>query len=154
MKFDPKAPANHPLHPKNAGQDAVLFALSDYLTAFERAAAADGGLPADEELRRRATLVAEYRQELADGDGTAEAPTLEDETGALHVWHELADDEDSGWQPIAEEQPEADVEEAAEEVAQEQPAEPATRRKSGRRRRGAASDLDDALAALDAEKGK
>jgi hypothetical protein len=97
VKSDPFAPANSPLHPKNITAAALLgeehggernrFAelLELHLTPHEQAANVS---PSVEEAERRQTLVDEYREQLATEGPDAEAPELEDETGALYVWRE------------------------------------------------------------------
>lgn len=93
MKSDPFAPANSPRHVRNLGaafrqpraQDDAASTRLLHSTAHEQDADA---YPDAEELQRRATLVEEYRQQLAEEGPDAEAPELEDVTGELYRWHE------------------------------------------------------------------
>lgn len=117
MKSDPFAPANSPQHVKNAerGQGPEtdtrwLELIAVHATDHERAWMDEdppGQLPDTDELERRATLVEEYRAQLAEEGPDAEAPTLEDITGELYAWREGDHTEDdaetsSGWYFVGE----------------------------------------------------
>lgn len=166
MHVDPKAPADHPSHPSQiraGGQEARLRALQR--TGAEREA---GIIPDRDELDRRLQLVAEYR----DDPDPEYAPTLEDLTGVQHTWA----GETSGWEPEIEpaaegagvaqesqqegsegETPEPPAEpEMAEESPQGEAPKRGRHRATSKRKAGKpqAPDLDQALANLDAAKGK
>lgn len=107
MKSDPFAPATSDRHAKNITSAALLtddgplrnrFAelLELHLTPHEQAANVS---PSVEEAERRQTLVDEYRDQLATEGPDADAPSLEDETGALYVWREGDRTEDDPEEP-------------------------------------------------------
>lgn len=107
MKSDPFAPASHPSHPKNIqrGQEADadtrwLELIAVHGTDHERAwMDVCSTRVATEELERRALLVEEYRQQLAEEGPDAEAPELVDITGELYVWREGDRTEDDAEEP-------------------------------------------------------
>jgi hypothetical protein len=118
VKSDPFAPANSPRHPVNldaafarAGAQVVNENSSEvqrwqaltaaHLTDHERRfwEDQDGYPPSSEELERRATLVEEYRAQLAEEGPDAEAPTLVDITGELYTWREGDRTEDDAEEP-------------------------------------------------------
>ncbi len=151
MPVDPMAPADSPLHPSQVAKarqgelvrdpaDVEREALQALVTKHRTAAEVEA-----QQMPDRAEL--DRREELAASGG--EAAELVDLTGAAHRWA-VADEnfgEGTGgfWQPAPPEPPEPTVEPATQVPSEPTP--PATGDKTP-------ADLNAALAALDAAKGK
>jgi hypothetical protein len=164
VKSDPFAPAASPAHIKNlklyTQPEGDPEPDRDALRQLHRTDT-EPDMPDDDEINRRATLVAEFQAEMEE-HGDAENPTLVDLTDTEYVWRPADGDEPGGWHPTSEETAEEGDGDGAADSGDTPPveetpapeADKATAKSKGRRRKAEpAGDLDAALAKLNVGKG-